>query len=47
MGLAPLATQKEIIVCVLLGGEVPYILRPLNNGRNMILAEWYAVVRSL
>jgi hypothetical protein len=40
-GLAPPTAQKGDVICVLLGGEVPYILRPLANGRYWILGEWY------
>jgi hypothetical protein len=41
IGLAPPIAKNGDVVCVLLGGEVPYILRPLANGRYMMLGEWY------
>ncbi|EXJ73265.1 uncharacterized protein A1O5_03025 [Cladophialophora psammophila CBS 110553] len=40
IGLAYLAVQKGDIACVLLGGDVPYILRPLDNGRYSMLGGW-------
>jgi hypothetical protein len=40
IGLAPNIAQKGDIVCVLLGGEVPFVLRPLKDGYYKLIGEW-------
>ncbi|RFU23917.1 hypothetical protein B7463_g12421, partial [Scytalidium lignicola] len=40
IGLAPPDVQKGDIVCVLLGGEVPYVLRPTSEECYMMIGEW-------
>ena len=36
MGLAPAGTQPGDIVCVLRGGDVTYILRPINEYHRLV-----------
>jgi hypothetical protein len=40
MGLAPRAAISSDLICVLLGGEVPYILRRLDRGYYRLVGEW-------
>jgi hypothetical protein len=42
-GLVPSTAQQGDLVVVLLGGEVPYLLRPAANGRHKVLGEWYVI----
>jgi hypothetical protein len=41
MGLAPAQTQPGDIVCVLRGGTVPYVLRPMEDGCFQLVGECY------
>jgi Heterokaryon incompatibility protein (HET) len=41
LGLAPALTQKEDIVCVVLGAKAPLILRPSEHGTYKIVGEAY------
>jgi hypothetical protein len=40
-GVGPAETQVGDIVCLLLRGRVPYILRPLENGNYHLIGECY------
>jgi hypothetical protein len=40
LGLAPIETQENDIVCVLLGGDMPFILRP-NGDHYTFVGETY------
>jgi hypothetical protein len=40
LGLAPPDTRKKDLVCVLLGGEVPYVLRQSDDGGYTMIGEW-------
>jgi hypothetical protein len=40
MGLAHEQTCRGDTVCVLLGGQVPYLLRPLDGGYYCFIGEW-------
>jgi hypothetical protein len=40
MGIAPRLARRGDIVCVLVGGEVPYVLRPGSEGYYEMLGEW-------
>lgn len=39
-GLVPSVAQPGDLVSILLGGEVPYLLRPTPSGRHKIHGEW-------
>ena len=39
-GLAPPDIRKKDLVCVLLGGEVPYVLRQRDDGGYTMIGEW-------
>ena len=41
MGLCPEATEPDDIVCVLFGADVPFVLRPLQNGNHLLVGECY------
>ncbi|MCJ1389269.1 hypothetical protein MMC18_002125 [Xylographa bjoerkii] len=41
IGLAPEAAKESDVVCVVLGGEVPYIVRPRENGHYLYVGECY------
>ena len=41
IGLAPEAAQEGDVVCVVLGGEVPYVIRPKKNGHYLFVGECY------
>ncbi|EXJ69490.1 uncharacterized protein A1O5_07526 [Cladophialophora psammophila CBS 110553] len=41
LGLAPLATRKGDHVCLLLGGDVLYVIRPALNGRFTFVGECF------
>lgn len=47
MGIGPQAARKGDVIYVLLGGEVPYLLRPDSEGRHEMLGEWYVLTASL
>lgn len=36
VGLGPLSARDGDLVCIFLGGHVPFVLRPLNSGYEMI-----------
>jgi len=40
-GVGPEETRKGDVVCLLLGGRVPYVLRPLENGNYRLIGECY------
>ena len=40
MGIGPSKINKGDVVCVLLGGETPYILRPTENGQYKMVGQW-------
>jgi hypothetical protein len=39
--LLPGTAKTGDVLCILVGGEMPYVLRPLANGRFQMLGEWY------
>jgi hypothetical protein len=39
--LLPAAAKTGDVLCILVGGEMPYLVRPLANGRFQMLGEWY------
>jgi Heterokaryon incompatibility protein (HET) len=39
--LLPGTVKTGDVLCILVGGEMPYVLRPLANGRFQMLGEWY------
>lgn len=41
MGLAPPTAQDGDVICILLGGEVPYVLRAIEDGYYKMIGEWY------
>jgi hypothetical protein len=41
MGWAPAGAQKGDIVCIFLGGDVPFIIRPLSDGHYHLLGDCY------
>lgn len=41
LGLAPVLTQKDDVVCVMLGANAPFILRPAGDGTYQIVGEVY------
>ncbi len=41
LGLAPLATRKGDYVCLFLGGEVLYVIRPVLNGHFTFVGECF------
>ena len=41
MGWAPFHVRKGDRVCILMGGQVPYILRPIQNGEYQLIGEAY------
>lgn len=40
-GLAPKAARIGDLICVLLGGRVPYVLRSNDRGEYILVGEWY------
>jgi hypothetical protein len=40
MGIGPPVAQNGDIICVLFGGEVPYVLRPAENGLYKMVGQW-------
>lgn len=40
IGLVPPDVEKGDMICVLLGGEVPYVLRPRERGGYTMIGEW-------
>jgi hypothetical protein len=40
MGIGPTGCANGDIVCVLLGGELPYVLRPVGNERYKTVGQW-------
>jgi hypothetical protein len=40
MGIGPNRCSNGDIVCVLLGGELPYVLRPVTNERYKMVGQW-------
>jgi hypothetical protein len=40
MGIGPPVVQTGDITCVLFGGEVPYVLRPVGNGLYKMVGQW-------
>ncbi|KAH8755177.1 hypothetical protein BGZ57DRAFT_933466 [Hyaloscypha finlandica] len=41
MGIGPTGCANGDIVCVLLGGELPYVLRPVGNERYKMVGQCY------
>ena len=41
MGLCPEKARPEDIICVIFGLPVPFVLRPLPNGRYQLVGECY------
>ncbi|MCJ1296763.1 hypothetical protein MMC34_008330 [Xylographa carneopallida] len=41
IGLAPEAAEENDVVCVVLGAEVPYVIRPKTNGHYLFVGECY------
>jgi hypothetical protein len=41
LACVPKATRHGDIICVLFGGEVPYVLRPTGTGRFLVVGECY------
>lgn len=41
LGLFPMSSQKDDIVVVLFGGDVPFVLRRLPNGCMRLVGECY------
>jgi Heterokaryon incompatibility protein (HET) len=41
LGLAPVLTQKDDVVCVIFGASAPFILRPAGDGTYKIVGEAY------
>ncbi|MCJ1378232.1 hypothetical protein MMC17_001329 [Xylographa soralifera] len=41
IGLAPEAAKENDVVCVVLGGEVPHVIRPKKNGHYLFVGECY------
>ncbi|KAH8646504.1 heterokaryon incompatibility protein-domain-containing protein [Tricladium varicosporioides] len=41
LGFAPKAAQEGDLICVLYGGEVPYVLRPWKHGYFLVIGECY------
>lgn len=41
VGFVPKAAQAGDVVCILYGGEVPYILRPIGDGCYSVVGECY------
>ncbi|MCJ1283729.1 hypothetical protein MMC26_003060 [Xylographa opegraphella] len=41
IGLAPEAAEEGDVVCVVLGGQVPYLIRPKKNGHYLFVGECY------
>jgi hypothetical protein len=39
MGLGPVATESGDIICVVFGGEVPFVLRPVREGSFYLVGE--------
>jgi hypothetical protein len=40
MGIAPRNARAGDTICVLDGGEVPYMLRPLDEQYYQVIGEW-------
>jgi len=40
MGIGPTGCANGDIVCALLGGELPYVLRPVGNERYKMVGQW-------
>lgn len=41
MGLGPAETQNGDVICIILGSEVPFLLRLGDNGRYTFAGECY------
>lgn len=41
MGCFPRGTIAGDLVCILWGGQTPYVLRPCGNGRYLLIGECY------
>jgi len=41
MGLSPIATCKGDVICIILGGVTPFVLRPASHGRYQLVGECY------
>ncbi|MCJ1332768.1 hypothetical protein MMC10_009462 [Thelotrema lepadinum] len=41
MGLCPSATEPEDVICILFGADIPFVLRPLQNGNYLLVGECY------
>jgi hypothetical protein len=40
-GLVPLLTKPEDIICIFVGAEMPYVLRPTGNGTHTLIRPCY------
>ena len=47
MGLASPAAQGGDVICILTGAEVPYVLRPIEDGYYKMIGEWQDYVPEL
>ena len=41
MGLCPESTEPADVICIIFGADVPFVLRPLQNGHFLIVGECY------
>ncbi|KAF2185843.1 hypothetical protein K469DRAFT_518658, partial [Zopfia rhizophila CBS 207.26] len=41
MGVGPSVAREGDLICVLFGGEVPYILRSIENGHYKMIGQCY------
>ena len=39
--LGPKVMEKGDVVCVLFGGKMPFVLRPWNDGKFLLVGECY------
>ncbi|KAF4635772.1 hypothetical protein G7Y89_g2324 [Cudoniella acicularis] len=47
MGLAPPTGQDGDVICILAGGEVPHVLRAIEDGYYKMIGEWANVEISI
>jgi hypothetical protein len=40
MGLGYPAIEEGDVISVLMGGQVPFVLRPADNGLFLLIGEW-------
>ncbi|MCJ1438051.1 hypothetical protein MMC27_007438 [Xylographa pallens] len=41
MGLCPESTEPADVICIIFGADVPFVLRPLQNGHFLLVGECY------